>query len=265
MCAEARGCAWRWPTTPTPPIDSSRSRQHRNPTSDDCDADSENDQCDSMRWPRAQKAHERHGGHADTCYGVEKHRVYRGTLVSRGALFLGGPCTNPHGLMGPGGSARRGPRAHLGGADRRPRRPPPQQGWVRSRVRKCEGPPPAGCYPQAAGRRGAVDWRPPPPSPGGSVHPSRREGWGWFGAGSPPTPKGGWGVWAGIGALDSYGTPSGDFVTPRGGVTPCGGRGRGHGATRGRRGRQRSEGPPEVGGATRGRRGHQRSKGPPEV
>ena len=50
---EALGCAWRWPTPPTPPIDSGRSRQHRNPTSDDCDADSENDQCDSMLWSRA--------------------------------------------------------------------------------------------------------------------------------------------------------------------------------------------------------------------
>jgi len=157
--------------------------------------------------------------------------------------------------MGPGGSARVDPRLPAGRRGPPPAPPPPQQGWVRVRGRKCEGLPPAGYYPLAAGRMGAVDWRPPPPSPGGSALPSRREGGGWFMAGSPPTPEGG----GGVVVLRP------EIFTPRGGVTPCGGRGGGHGVARGRRGRQRSEGPPEVGGVTRGRRGHQRSEGQPEV
>ena len=39
---------------------SSGSRQHRNPTTDDGDVDSESDQHNSMRWPRAQITHGRH-------------------------------------------------------------------------------------------------------------------------------------------------------------------------------------------------------------
>ena len=41
------------------------SRPHRNPTTDDSDVGSGNDQRHSMRWPRAQKTHERHGGRAN--------------------------------------------------------------------------------------------------------------------------------------------------------------------------------------------------------
>ena len=187
--------------------------------------------------------------------GVEKHRLVYGGTVSLGATYV----TEAASTLTPIGLRAQGvrPAAHQLGAGRwgpPPTPPPPQQGWVRSRVRKCEGPPPAGCYPQAAGRRGAVDWRPPPPSPGGSgILPGGRDG-GGLRRGHLPPPRG-------VGGYKAR--P--EIFTPRGGVTPRGGRGRGHGATRGRRGRQRSEGPPEVGGATRGRRGHQRSKGPPEV
>ena len=110
--------------------------------------------------------------------GVEKHRVYGGTLVSRGSLFLGGLRTNPLGwAYGPRGF---GPLRHQSPAGRwgpppAPRPPPAGLGAIaRSEVRRS---PPAGYYPLAAGRRLGRGDHPHPPPEGRRSLP-RREGWG---------------------------------------------------------------------------------------
>ena len=115
--------------------------------------------------------------------------ILRGT-VSLGLHVLGGPSTNPLGLIGPGGSARPDTSLQLGVGGRLPRRPPPAGlGTIaRSEVR---GSPPAGYYPLAAGRRSALDCCSPPPSPGGVALPTPEGGVGVDGCGVTPHPRGG--------------------------------------------------------------------------
>ena len=189
--------------------------------------------------------------------------------MSLGATYVtkAAPTLTPHGLMGLGGFGPPRPQVKSWAVRTAARAaPPPSRVGCDRAFGSARVPPPPGVTPKP--RDGEAQWigsHPHPPPEGRCFLPGGRDGGGvWGGVTSHPQ--------GGVGGVGRYRRTG--FVrysvrrfrhAKRRCHTPCGGRGRGHGVTRGRRGRQRSEGPPEVGGATRGRRGHQRSEGPPEV